>query len=49
MYLLTIFKKGSASTVAVSGKGEAEGWCCDPQLFWMLPVWETDLYPLPER
>lgn len=52
MYLLTIFKQGlqgSASAVAVSGKGEAEGWCCYPQLFWMLPVWEIDLYPLPER
>lgn len=41
MYLLTIFKQGlqgSASIVAVSGKGEAEGWCRDPQVFGMLPV-----------
>lgn len=41
MYLLTIFKQvlqGSVSTVKSGGKDEAEGWCSDPQLFWMLPV-----------
>lgn len=39
--LVTIFKQDlqdSASTVAVSGKNEAEGWCSDPQLFWMLLI-----------
>lgn len=51
MYLLTIFKQGlqgSASTVAVSGKDEAEGWCSDPLLD-APSLWEIDLCPLPKR
>lgn len=54
MYLLTTFKQDlqdSASTVAVSGKDEAEGWCSDPQLLWVLTVCGRliDLCLLPKR